>query len=246
MIFFAVVVVLFVKPSSAPLLPDAPDTDEENINDTINVIEEGDKSNENEETFINSLFPNLDRPVPIGASEQSREEILRLTELAKNNDDNFAVWLDLASNRKVAGDTEGAAEIWIYMTKKFPSEITPHINLGDLFHFYLKDYAQAELAYKRVTELNSIYYPAYLSLHQLYRDSYIEKADLADDILLEGLRVGSSQIPLMAQLGEYYENIGDIESAKKYYQMIVDEAFHQGETVIRTNYLEKLNNLENQ
>src|SRR3989344_1506035 len=222
------------------------------VSDNKLSSEEGDRNNPQESTSggvekVGELIfprPSLSREIPPSATELVKTKIEELS-LAVQKEESFNVWLDLASYRKIAGDVEGAKEIWIYMTNIYPFEIAPHINLGDVYHFNEKNYLEAEKEYKKAIAINRGYFPTYLNLHQLYRYSYAEKKDLADDILLTGLSISPSELPLLATLGEYYEEMGDIDMAIEYYTKTADEAQLIGDTDTRTRYLEKVSNLEN-
>jgi len=223
------------------------DNETEDVNKTATSTEE--KLSESKEESSsgdssNLVPPPLDRPVPSGTDTGIVEKILALTNDVRANDADFGVWLDLASYRKVAGDIDGAKEIWIFMTKKFPFEIAPHINLGDLYHFNEKNYSLAEREYATALSLNPTYFPLYLDIYEFYRYSYTEKAHLADDALLDGLALGPSELPLLATLGAYYEETGDSKKAIEYYQKTADEALLVGDIDTRTRYLQKISTLE--
>jgi tetratricopeptide (TPR) repeat protein len=141
----------------------------------------------------------------------------------------FEQWLDLASYRKVAEDYEGAGEIWEYMTKRYPNDRTAFVNLGNLYHFYLKDFPKAESYMLAAIGLGQSPASDYIDLYELYTLSYKEKENKADDILLKGLEELPNNPDLSFTLAAYYAEQGNITGARKYYQIVLDFARQQGD-----------------
>ena len=154
-----------------------------------------------------------------------------------------AHWLDLASMRRIAGDYEGAGEIWEYLTVINPDGYVAYINLGDLYKSYLKNPARAEGYYRKAVGLNPTYIPAYLTFHELYRYAYPAKEHLADDILFEALQKTENRLAILIPLGEYYESVGNAAEARKYFTEARDEANRRGETTIVLRINENLDRL---
>ncbi len=139
-------------------------------------------------------MPNLDKEVVI-QEEMSNESKLRLiTEIKsavavlKEDYDRLEGWLNLGIYRKQAGDYEGAKEAWEFATLIRPKNPIAFHNLGDLYWMYLKNYPLAETYFKKAIEIDPKIPLFYSKLHELYRYSYKEKADLADDILRQGIK----------------------------------------------------------
>jgi len=120
--------------------------------------------------------------------------------------------------KKNAGDYEGAKEAWEYVVQIRPEDYVAYNNLGDLYHYYLKDYPKAEFYFKKVVELKPDYLQTYTNLHDLYKFLYKEKSDLADDILLEGIKNNPQDYYLRIFLASYYKDQGDKINARKYYE----------------------------
>ncbi|OGN27179.1 MAG: hypothetical protein A2941_03315 [Candidatus Yanofskybacteria bacterium RIFCSPLOWO2_01_FULL_49_17] len=132
--------------------------------------------------------------------------------------DDPTAWLQKGILKKNAGDYKGAKEAWEYAAKIRPEDYIAYNNLGDLYHYYLKDYSKAEFYLKKTVELKPDYLQGYTNLHDLYRIFYKEKSDFADDILLEGIKNNQQDYYLRIILASYYKDAGDKQSARKYYE----------------------------
>ena len=69
----------------------------------------------------------------------------------------------------------------------------PPSNLGDLYHYYLKDFAQAEMYLKQAIANEPANAFLYKNLADLYTLSYKEKAHLAEGVMAEYRRLTESQ-----------------------------------------------------
>jgi len=182
--------------------------------------------------------PNLDRPLILLVSmSEEAESILRgnvniLIDDLKKDSSQADKWLDLGIQRKIAGDYEGASDAWEYAAALQPLSSIPFFNLGDLYHYYLKDFPRAEENFRQSIANDPSFIQAYRSLHEMYALSYTEKADLADDILLEGLQKNENHTDLLILLGKYYKGMGETENAQKYYEMALTEAEKTGDTAL--------------
>ncbi|TSC68885.1 MAG: hypothetical protein G01um101456_441 [Parcubacteria group bacterium Gr01-1014_56] len=99
------------------------------------------------------------------------------------------IWLQLGVNRKIGGDFEGAIEAWEYVAQVAPKEVsaTAHGNLGDLYMYFIKDYAKADTRFTQAVTLNPKVIDYYRALFYLYRDIYKDKSK-AQAILTLGLK----------------------------------------------------------
>ena len=169
-----------------------------------------------------SALPDLARPVMYKALVREEDkskleaEIKAVSETLEDNPDYFQGWLQLGILRKYIGDYEGAALVCEYGAKIRPYEYVTFNNLGDIYHFYLKNFPKSESAIKKVIELKPDYIPAYRNLFELYTFSYKEKVSLADDVLLDGISKNPKAYELMVVLAMHYKEQGDKVSARKY------------------------------
>lgn len=193
--------------------------------------------------------PNLNRPLTF-LSDLSPEvkKILadntkRLTDILKSDSSNFNAWLDLGSYRKQSGDYEGAREAWEYATVLAPESYVPWNNLGDLYAHYLKDFSKAEQNFKKSIALKPDYIGGYRALYELYRYSYKEKANLATQILKEGLAKNPQSTDLMVLLAQYYKETGDKTQARSYYNQALGMFNKAGNTSMAALIQQELTNL---
>ncbi len=153
--------------------------------------------------------PTLERTVtvkediPAQVAEQLRANIqILITELEKDNM-RLNLWLELGNNLYIAGDIEGAEEVWKYITQVAPSHFLAYSSLGDLYMHSRKDYPQAETNLKKAVELNPAHIDGYRNLFMLYHYLYKTDTDLDGDILGAGLKANPDHPDLLQLLGEY-------------------------------------------
>ncbi len=115
----------------------------------------------------------------------------------------FEDLLFLGISKKNNKDYAGAVKAWEEASRLIPESYIPYSNLGDLYQFYLRDFPKAEANLRKAVELYPSYIAGYMNLHELYRYQYKEKAELADDILEEGLRKNPGNPTLAAALASY-------------------------------------------
>lgn len=116
-------------------------------------------------------------------------------------------WIELGLQRKALGDYEGAREAWEYAKAIEPNNIVPWNNLGDLYHFYLKDYKLSELNWKKTIVLKTDYTPGYRGLYELYRYSLTSKAGEIPALLKAGIAASPEATDLKALLADYQNSI---------------------------------------
>ena len=181
--------------------------------------------------------PDLDRPVKAliavnpATEENSRREITRLTAALKEDSSSMDTWLILGIYRKALGDYKAAEEIWRYVAKRWPKEVTAYNNLGDLYKDYLKDYPKAEEAFKSAIAMRVDYISGYANLSDLYRFFMKDKQSEAPKILKQGLSSNPENIELMLRLARYYAEVGpDIATAKVYFAAAIDASNRAGKT----------------
>lgn len=82
------------------------------------------------------------------------------------------VWLLLGTNRKIGGDFKGAIEAWEYVAATAPREMvaTARGNLGDLYMYFLKDYAKAKTNLTAAIQANPAIIEPYRALFYLEKD----------------------------------------------------------------------------
>ena len=140
-------------------------------------------------------IPNLDRPIDIPQNLTTediqnliREKMAKLIADLKKNPSLFNTWLQLAIDRKMIHDYEGAKEIWDYLTVAMPNNPVAFHNLGDLYGYFLKDNQKAEENFLKALEKGPDQAYIYRSVYEFYR--YVMKDDAkAKDILRKGIEL---------------------------------------------------------
>lgn len=146
-----------------------------------------------------------------------------LEKIAKDPKDTDG-WMSLAMNRKGSGDYAAARDAWEYVVTLNPSYLVPYSNLGDLYHYSLKDYPRAEKNLLEVIEIDPTYVVGYVNLFDLYHLSYKRGGAVAEQALLKGLSVIKNDPLLLSKLADYYKEEGRVSDAKVYYQKGLDQA----------------------
>lgn len=117
-------------------------------------------------------------------------------------------WIDLGLQRKTLGDYEGARLAWEYAKALAQNtNIVPWNNLGDLYHFYLKDYVKSEENWKKVIALKPDYIQGYRGLFELYTYSYKEKASQIPVFLKAGIAKNPTSTDLKQMLADYEKTL---------------------------------------
>lgn len=176
------------------------------------------------------IYPDIkqDLSFPDTFSEEAREiiqnNILTLASQLKTNPTSFNDWLDLATQYKIIEDYENAREIWEFLNIAFPGNSVSFTNLGNLYHYYLKDFPKAEQNLYLAIENDKTNTSSYIGLHELYKYSYKQDTDLVTAVLFEGLMKNPNDTNLLVTLANYYKEKGDTTNARKYYKQARDEA----------------------
>lgn len=142
---------------------------------------------------------------------------------------NLGEWLTLANLRSNIEDYGGAEEIYIYLNKVFPTNSISFVNLGNLYHLYIKDYLKAEENLKKAVENSPSNLHNIRSLYELYLYSYKQDTDLAKNTLITALELDPKNIDIMVLLADYYRDNEDGENAKSYYRQAINEAKDRGD-----------------
>ena len=186
------------------------------------------------------LHPKLGRIVVMPdrftpeAIEILTNNIATLTTKLKEDPSSFENWSSLAIQYKVIDDFEGAVEIWKFLISASEGNIDSRINLGNIYHFQLREYEKSEAVFKEVIAINKSIVGAYTGLHELYRYSYKTDTTLALDILKEGVVVISDTIDLRMLLASYYTKLDMKDEALSVYEEVLSMAEALGNTNLVT------------
>ena len=178
--------------------------------------------------------PSLDREIVIPnyfskeASEIVKNKINEVVSNLRSGQSTSENWLKLGVYRKQIDDYEGARQIWEYVATVWPDSYIAFSNLGDIYHYYIKDYVKAETNMLRALQLEPKVLSNYRNLFDLYALSYTEKKDKADDVLIEAIKKNPDKIDIMILLARFYKDNGQKESSREYYEKAVESAKSQG------------------
>lgn len=181
---------------------------------------------------LTAKAPSLDRVLigeagkvyPKDVQEALLSSMRSVIDVLKKDPTQLDYWLELGNLRKQAGDFDGAIAIWEYLIKITPSNYVYYSNIGNAYHYDLKNYPKAEEYLKKVIEINPGYIIGYRDLSDLYRLSYKKETTLATDVLKNGLVKNPNAIDLLMPLGVFYRDTGDKAAAVKYFEQALTEA----------------------
>lgn len=135
----------------------------------------------------------------------------RLSEDIARADD----WFNLAIIYHTANDYEGAREVWEFLIQVIPESTTAYDNLGNLYHFSLKDFPKSESYFNQSIAIDMNNTNAYLGLFELYRYSYKTEGAAAADILNRAITQFPDRLDLVLTLGTYHAERGNHTQARE-------------------------------
>ena len=139
-------------------------------------------------------IPDLNRPVTFGPTVSLSadvkkivtDKILALQATLKKDPKSIGSWIDLGTYEKMAGDFSGAILYWKYAAD-ISNDYVSLGNLGNLYAYYLKDNAQAEVYYKKAISRGATQSYLYVQLSDVYKEVFKDLTK-AKAILDEGLK----------------------------------------------------------
>lgn len=197
-----------------------------------------------------SNAPSLEGPFfysPIFTNEAKEIMEQKIQDIIVNLDKNpesFSSWLDLGNKMKMIGDMKNAEKYWLYASELNPQNYVPYNNLGDIYHYNLKDYPRAEEMFLKSKQINPSYTSTYINLHNLYKYSYQQNTNKAEEILLEALTVLPNNIDITTTLASYYKEKGNNTKAIEYFEKASAEAQKIGNTNLYTELQTEIKTLE--
>lgn len=134
----------------------------------------------------------------------------------------FQGWINLGLLKKTIGDFEGARDVWEYASLIEPLNSLSFSNLGELYWRYLHEYQKSEANLRASIEHKPDDIQNYVSLAELYHYSYKEKYELADDVLLDGLKANLDNGTLMRRLAYLYEQRKEWDKALEWWEKVLN------------------------
>lgn len=166
------------------------------------------------EDDIKKQMPDLDREIIIkgNINEEAKntaiEKIKEITAQLKEDYDRREEWLNLGIWRKTLGDYEGTEQAWKFVTLIRPNDPVAYHNLGDLYSQFLIDFPKAEKYYLLAIEKGPTTDFFYIKLHEFYR-YFIKRPDLAENILVQGIKQATEKLTIEAILEAYRKEKGN-------------------------------------
>lgn len=180
--------------------------------------------------------PALERPIPPTPDLSAEDRVVVIGRFdatvaaLKTNQKSFADWMDLGFLRYVVKDYIGAGAAWEYAALLGPDTTTPFANLGDLYTFYLKDYAKAETNLKKaIANDPSKSARFYRSLYELYT-MWKPNTDMPAQTLKDGIKQTPDALDLHVLLARYYKEKGKTTESRAAYDAAISVATKAGNT----------------
>lgn len=181
--------------------------------------------------------PELQRAIPqntINLDVSYRTKIIgdleKTIAALKKDEYSYQDWIYLGLYRKILGDYDGAYEAWRYATLLSPTEEVAYLNLANLYDISLKDYAQAEIYYKKGLEINPKNTQTYQNLFEMYRYRYGKNPSAAEDILKLGIAKNPEALDLFVLLARFYDEVDRAADARAEYDLAIALANKQSNT----------------
>lgn len=186
-------------------------------------------------------LPNADAPVPdldrefsipdiYGREiiENSAAQYNALTEALKKDPTLRNEWLQLALLRNAVQDYEGAEEIWIYETLRWPLDHVAYGNLGNLYLDFIQNYEKAEKNLVLALERNPSALQYTENLYNLYVHR-LGQPEKALRVLLELIKTLPDEVFFPLKTAEHYRDTGKVESAKEFFTLSKTVALKKGQ-----------------
>jgi len=127
-------------------------------------------------TFGNDSIINQ---FPESIVEKQRTYLANLNTALQKNPYDFDSWMQVGIHKKFFNNYEGARDAWEYAKLLAPEQQLSYLNLANLYAYYLRDFAKAEVNYIAATErdFNNIS-GAYTAFATFYRDFGVPDAAL--------------------------------------------------------------------
>ena len=192
------------------------------------------------------IAPKLGKPIVFtvelnsAQKKETTDAILAFEKKLTESDALISDWLTLAIYRKASGDIVSAKEIWEYITKRWPGDFVAYSNLGDLYHYQLKDYQKAEFYLRKTIDSSFKNIGAYINLYNLYHFSYKEKSENAPLVLMEGISKYGDNPDLLIALAVYYKESGNNAEARTEYEKALTLAQNANNTKLATSIKEEI------
>lgn len=174
--------------------------------------------------------PSLERSIPEtpALSVEARAALLAQMKSTiaalKMNPQALDEWNLLGTQRKILTDYEGALEAWRYVAAHAPSSPTAFANMGNIYATVFKDYAQAEMYYKKAIALEPQNPGHYVNLYEIYHYWYKQNSTAVEELLKQAIKNNPNAVDVRVLLARYYGEKGMIADAKAAYDLAISAA----------------------
>jgi len=148
---------------------------------------------EEQKIYTATDFPDALSKMTEDILEKSLEELnLQYTKI-QEDDYVYIRWINIGILKKRLNNYIGAEEAWQTAISINSDQSLAFGNLADLYLFNLQEYEKAEEYYFKVLSMRSDNYTYYIGLVSLYRYNMTEKANLIEELMLEGAKVSPAE-----------------------------------------------------
>jgi tetratricopeptide (TPR) repeat protein len=152
--------------------------------------------------------------------EQFQGQIKKLYEqkaLVQKSPNDPQVWFDFGYYKEFLNDHAGAVLAWDKTLELQPSHFVAAANLGNIYQYFLKDYAKAEQYYLQSLQYRQDFTTAYQGLMDLYRFNWKEQQGKYEPLVLLAIQKDTSNAgAYYVALVEFFASKKDFVKAKEY------------------------------
>lgn len=187
--------------------------------------------------FLRETMPDLDHTytpradLPQDIQDESAAKVAQAVADLRDNPGLISRWLELAAQFKGIYDYEFAEEVYRYVIRQWPEDVTAYGNLADMYRYELKRYDDSAVYWRKVIALKPDFISAYRELHFLYRYNIESTEAVAVQPLMEGLTANPGATDLLIPLANYYRDVvKDNAKARHYFTEARAAASEAGNT----------------
>lgn len=176
-----------------------------------------------EKIYTAADFPNALEVMTEDILEETVKQLNDEYDKLRQEDHTYIRWINIGLLKKRLNDMKGTEEAWQSAAYYNPDQYLAFGNLADLYLFNLQEYEKAEEYYLKAINMKPDYNGYYVGLVSLYRYNMTEKANLIEEIMLEGAEnaPGESELYYMYLANYFNEGLNNhggnnIEKAKFY------------------------------
>jgi len=165
-----------------------------------------------------SDFPNALKTMDEYTLEISVAGLNKEYRLLSEGNNIYNHWIEIGILKKRLGDYQGAESAWLEAGEVNPEHTLWLGDLADLYLYTLADYQKAEEYYLKAIEKNPYNVNYHYGLADLYRYNMTEKANLIEDMMVNGAKINPAEAANYSMyLAHYFAKEGqDLAKAKDY------------------------------